>query len=616
MQRIEPPSRIGTMRANRRTRGNSRRLGQEATCAAVFENMEARVHDKSVEKSADFALYMFQVAAGYMPDEIDIADVGNNTYPNEQVELMFMQIAADAEARRQHVRDTLFAEYEKFKKGTGRYASDQSLMDLAVETLLKGGISTTERKYRDSAANPRAVGGKCSLIGILIMAMISFKQADALDLGWFGNYALDGKLIAKPGEASLIEQVGAMSDAGWYLCVAPAAALAAGAGALTVYTAGFGTPVLTAAGTTLASAYATCSTTSSLAGAGAQLLRAAEATVASSMNNGSKPSTAGGESSTALVAGSGRSSDGSGELSSLLYAKATSLVKRAAWYAAAKFGAPAIASGISRTAAGKEAIRMMNRIPGQTKRVWANLVGASGTPAAKAAIPGGLAVKFNELARSASGNVAKVVDKSTNPLYKTIWETGRKFASAPYSWGTERLPSGRKPDEFGEFNTTHYQTSGERASAMEKAGQDPVMGFPRGSAAAAAARAGEIELITSANALPTGLAILPEIGTTEWPMPEGTRFLKVLASDGSWTPSHLYLPADFKGAIPSGYKIWERPPPYLIDSAILSYATSGSDKPAKSENRKTNAGAGAKGGSRRNRHKKRRTVKRRARQRI
>jgi hypothetical protein len=583
--------------------------------------MEARVHDNSVERSADFALYMFQVASGYMPDEIDFADVGNNTYPNDQVELMFMQIAADAAARRQNVRDTLFAEFEKFKKGTGRYASDQSLMDLAVETLLKGGFSTTERKYRDSSANPRAVGGKCSLIGILIMAMISFKQADALDLGWFGNYAFDGKLIAKPGEASLIEQVGVMSDAGWYLCVAPAAALAVGAGALTAYTAGFGTPALTAAGATLASAYGTCSTTTAVAGASAQLLRVADATVASSMNNGSKSSTtpAGDESSTALVAaGSG----GDRELSSLLYAKATSLGKRAALYAATKYGLPFIGGLAAKTAVGKAAIKMINRIPGQTKRIWANLAGASGTPAAEAAIPGGLAVKFNELARSASGNVAKVVDKSTDTLAKTVWNSGRKFASAPYPWGTERLPSGRKPDEFGEFNTNHYQTSGEHDSAMKQAEQDPVMGYPRGSPAAAAARSREIELITSANALPNGLAILPEIGTMGWPMPEGTRFLKVLASDGSWTPSHLYLPADFKGAIPSGYKIWERPPPSLFESGILSYATSGSDKPAKREMEKTNAGAaggagaGAKGGSRRNRNKKRRTVKRHTRQRI
>jgi len=273
-----PPVHSG--RATRNFRGNSRRLRKERICRAFFQKRQAFIEDKSVQRSADFALYIFQVASGCMPDFIDIADVGNNTYPTDQVKIMFHQLIIDAEARRLNIKHLLLQEYVNYKKGTGRYAAQLSFVELATESLMPGGIANTTRKYGGGAPNPR---GKCTLLAFLLMGMVAVSQAKSgakspfkngkldleaaaaeighWDLGWFGKYNLDGNLIAPHDEYSFLEQVAIMSESASRLCVAPALPIAA-ASAATAAGSGGTLSVVAAAGFAEAAAvYGSCYST-------------------------------------------------------------------------------------------------------------------------------------------------------------------------------------------------------------------------------------------------------------------------------------------------------------------------------------------------------------------
>jgi hypothetical protein len=624
MQRITPPSRIGTMRANRGTRSNSRRLGQEEKCEAIFEKREALFHDKSVERSANFALYMFQVASGYMPDEIDFADVGNNTYPNDQVELMFMQIAADAAARRQHVRDTLFAEYEKFKKGTGRYASDQSLIDLAVEALQKGGISATERKYRDSAANPRAIGGKCSLIGIFLMAMISFKQAEAM-----------APIIAKSGELSAIQQVGIFSDNIALACTAP---LIVG-GVVSLSTGGTAAPIV---GPALITTLTSCAAYASLGGLGATIANGAVRVGASVMTE-EYPLT-------------------SDELVTLAKEKAVDAGLRAFYI----WGVPIIGKAVR-----PRIQSATDYLSSSVKEAYKSLIGKLGFPTesvkgsltsamkgARGIAPKGASVSFpsdvRELARSASGNTVKAVREASQlypitnavtgvtqmvPYHRlvgeaskqttTVWNSGTTYARElpainPLPWGpvpeiTEREPLGMSPLEFE----------------------------TRGTPAKAAAIAEELALIEKGK-IPYGLKVIPSNVNGGLRAASGEALIKTAPNPTDRIISQFYLPEGVNASVlPQGYKpirmgpefkeVFVGKPPKDLTAATKAwgkaslppanypvnpiasfgvYATKKFINETKTNAGAAGAGTGAKGGSRRNRNKKRRTVKRRTRQRI
>ena len=260
MYKVRPP--IRSSRGTRFSMRNSRRFRKEAVCRDILKKRKALYQDKSVQRSADFALYIFKVASGCMPDSIDIADVGNNTYPTDQVKIMFHQLIIDAEKRRLNIKHLLLQEYVDYKKGTGRYAAKVSFLQLAIESVMPGGIAKTSRKYGGGTPNPR---GKFTLLAFLLMGMVAVSQANSeapeahhLDLGWFGKYNFDGNLIAPHDEYSFLEQVAIMSESASTLCLAPTLPIA-GASVATAVGSGGTLSVVAAAGIAKAGAvYGSC----------------------------------------------------------------------------------------------------------------------------------------------------------------------------------------------------------------------------------------------------------------------------------------------------------------------------------------------------------------------